>query len=128
MTDRLDEIRARTEAATPGPWRAYGNTVEQEKTGCHQVVGTEFTGGGYMAYERLTTKDEDATFIAHAREDIPYLLAEIERLRAALELGYRATESRNLLAAASDDWGTTPMLAEFHERAGEALWPEGGES
>ena len=60
--------------------------------------------------------------------DIPYLLAEIERLRAALELGYRSTEARNLLAAASDDWGTTPMLAEFHERAGEALWPEGGES
>ena len=85
MTDRLDEIRARTEAATPGPWRAYGNTVEQEKTGCHQVVGTEFTGWGYMAHERLTTKDEDATFIANARNDIPYLLAEIERLRSALE-------------------------------------------
>lgn len=51
--------------------------------------------------------------------------SEIKWLRVVLELGYRATEARNLLAAASDDWGTTPMLSEFHERAGEILWPEG---
>ena len=89
MTDRIEKIRQRAEAATQGPWRAYGNTVEQENTGCHQVVGTELTGVGYMAYERLTTKNEDATFIAHAREDIPYLLAEVERLRAALTLACR---------------------------------------
>ena len=88
MSDRLDEIRQRAEAATQGPWVAHGNTVEQVKTGRHQVVGTELTGPKYpkyMTYERLTTKNEDATFIAHAREDIPYLLAEVGRLRAALE-------------------------------------------
>ena len=85
VTDRLDKIRARAEAATPGPWVAHGNTVEQVKTGGHQVVGTKLTGPKYMTYERLTTKNEDATFIAHSREDISYLLAEVERLRAALE-------------------------------------------
>ena len=94
MTDRLEEIRQRAEAATPGPWVAYGNTVDQEKTGWHQVVGTELTGLPYMTYERLTTKNEDATFIAHAREDIPYLLAEAERLRIALaSVGYRLTRN-----------------------------------
>ena len=94
MSDRLNEIRARAEAATPGPWVAYGNTVEQEKTGWHTVVGTEMTGQAYMAYERLTTKNEDAIFIAHAREDIPYLLAEVERLRAA---SLRTQEDRSHL-------------------------------
>lgn len=96
VTDRLEEIRQRAEAATPGPWRAYGNTVEQEKTGWHQVVGTELTGLPYMTYERLTTKNEDATFIAHAREDIPYLLAEVERLRAALDTEKEANVSESV--------------------------------
>jgi regulator of replication initiation timing len=47
----LDVIRKRAEAATPGPWFA----------------------------EAANTAD--AEFIAHARQDVPKLLAEIERLK-----------------------------------------------
>ena len=82
MTDRLDEIRARAEAATPGPWAA-----EREDDYEWIVVG-----GTYEPDCRYVIADcgfdspqSNATFIAHAREDIPYLLAEVERLRAALE-------------------------------------------
>ena len=146
MTDRLSEIQARAEAATPGPWKPFQPCNEEGYTdwwvwrdngdpfynGVVNVSGREEPGavGDACITDGSDPEQEhnDAAFIAHAREDIPYLLAEVERLRAALELGYRATESRNLLAAASDEWGTTPMLAKFHEKAGEILWPKGGES
>lgn len=52
--ERLAEIKARAEAATSGPW----------DDGCSHAVNGEF--------------------IAHARQDIPDLVAEVERLRAAL--------------------------------------------
>ena len=98
MTDRLEEIRARAEAATPGPWRWRGLLAAK---------GSEQTYAGYpqRVFGRNTdpvdtspaliaetfdghsdTAPPNADFIAHAREDIPYLLAEIERLRAALEV------------------------------------------
>ena len=86
MSDRLNEIRARAEAATPGPWReldaAYGMIVHDTGPDSAQIV--------VLADSRFG--GPDSTFIAHAREDIPYLLAEvgylldeIERLRAAME-------------------------------------------
>ena len=78
MTDRLDEIRARAEAATPGPWReldaAYGMIVHDTGPDSAQIV--------VLADHRFG--GPDSTFIAHAREDIPYLLAEVERLRMAM--------------------------------------------
>ena len=66
---RLDEIRARCEAATPGPWevKVKGNTVES-----HQVMSP---GNGPIC-SAISPKTKNAQFIAHAREDIPYLLAE----------------------------------------------------
>ena len=54
MTDRLDEIRSRAEAANHARNATFIN------------VGTV----------------GDRRDLAHAREDIPYLLAEVERLRA----------------------------------------------
>lgn len=72
--DRLDEIQARCDAATLGPW--------------------EFTPGGAIYHDPLKLiahvlgSGEDsvsnASFIAHSREDIPYLLAEVKRLRDLL--------------------------------------------
>jgi hypothetical protein len=97
MTDRLGEIRQRAEAATPGPWE-FDSHVHGEK-GCrcfsHFVVtGYTLTNPFPCCDETAEAKGasndctstvvtfEDATFITHARQDIPYLLAEIERLRA----------------------------------------------
>jgi hypothetical protein len=62
----LEEIRKRAEAATPGPWREVNLYIESGD-----------------ANERLAEVCEsvDATFIAHAREDVPKLLAEVKRLK-----------------------------------------------
>jgi hypothetical protein len=104
MTDRLDEIRARAEAATPGPWRWRGLLTaegsEQTYAGYSQRV-FRFTTDSLDTSPTLVAETFDghsdtappnAEFIAHARDDIPYLLAEVERLRAALaSVGYRLT-------------------------------------
>ena len=77
----LASIKARCDAARPGPWTAF-------------VEGRDFLGGSTMIRigegddedlhllgydEPVPTEDWD--FIAHARQDIPALIAEIERLK-----------------------------------------------
>jgi hypothetical protein len=69
MTNRIDEIRKRVEAATPGPWLAE-----------HANSGV-FTNPKPYFYEDVTLTQENRDFIAHSREDIPYLLNEIHRLQ-----------------------------------------------
>src|ERR1700743_2796692 len=83
MTDeakRLAEIRARAEKATAGEWlvnpiNAY---VDAAQTDC-----TPLAVCAMLWPTDLRTEDEtfaNAEFIAHARSDIPFLLAVIERL------------------------------------------------
>lgn len=73
MTLDLDAIRARCEATTPGPW----NNDELP-----MIVVDERHNPATVA---ITTCGADAAFIAHARADIPALLAEVERLRAVVD-------------------------------------------
>ena len=85
----LDQIEARAEAATPGPWTTNGAGEVSQHWSCPQpwktVVGTEVAcmaycyGGSAKGVER----DEDAEFIAAARTDVPAL---VDALRAVLEL------------------------------------------
>ena len=103
--ERLAEIRERAEAATPGPWEWDGfseiDEVGAERktlnpkdgfasrwlwSGNEPVVSEwnthccEFAKGVGIASG--VTPSPDATFIAHARQDIPDLLAEVARLTA----------------------------------------------
>jgi len=81
--EELAAIRARAEAATPGPWKVDEGLaladplLEGEGDWYRQIEGWTNTG-----YEWLCLSPEDAAFIAHAREDIPRLLDEVEALRA----------------------------------------------
>jgi len=77
--ERLAEIRERCEAATPEPWviRQCGETGELFVA--YRWDDGEDSGLFNMCQDIEKT---DATFIAHAREDVPALLAEIDRLRA----------------------------------------------
>lgn len=87
----LDAIRARAAAATAGPWRPHeedgSNCVWREElpaaSTCIMSHGTAFALGVAVA-ATPDPNNEDATFIAHAREDVPALLAEVDTLRAAL--------------------------------------------
>jgi len=84
--ERLKEIEGRARAATAGPWG-----VEQD-----DLMWQLFGGDGMMAlqlakcpksgtpYAEYWPNEADSSFIAHARTDVPALVAEVERLRAIL--------------------------------------------
>lgn len=80
LTDeQLAEIKARAAAATPGPWWA-------ESVDCcviSEALGDDDEGGCWVADFGCAFPD-DGEFIAHAREDIPLLVSEVERLREVL--------------------------------------------
>lgn len=98
MTDkRLEEIRKRVEAATPGPWevedyrcdgdwRSTGNVWARNKG--HYHPGTKVCEVNCHSMSSISDPRDigefegNSAFIAHARDDIPFLLAEVERLRA----------------------------------------------
>jgi hypothetical protein len=88
--NHLAEIEDRCNRATPAPWEArHRNTCNPEndpnvKTGMDYFLGWEVDGPPES--ERGTYENgHDAVFVAQARTDIPDLVAEIRRLRAALE-------------------------------------------
>ena len=83
----LDAIEARANAATAGPW-----SIDYiEHTGEHGILINEPDGtlgcAGRLVANWLTYSN--AEFVAHAREDIPALIEEIRRLRAAVGLHCR---------------------------------------
>lgn len=73
MTDeqRLAEIRSRAEAATPGPWQSEceGDLVT---AGPLSLTLADFTW-------RRKPNPADAPFVAHARDDIPWLLDLVQQ-------------------------------------------------
>lgn len=90
----LAAIQARADAATLGPWQwawdddaspPLGQTYGVTDLGNHPVAVTSTSRDGHA----------DADFIAHARTDIPALLAEVAELRAANE---RAEKDADQLA------------------------------
>ncbi len=101
----LKAIRERVAAASNGPWRQeYGWNNGGMATGYFYIP--EHNGGAKV--EMLA---DDTAFIAHARQDIPALLAEVERLTALLAR-VRATcveverewREDSMSAAARGDW------------------------
>ena len=80
--ERIAEIRARREAltehATIGDWHYGGDDAVQvfPATGTSELVATIW---GEADEERVLGE-----FIAHSKDDVDWLLAEVERLRAEL--------------------------------------------
>lgn len=95
MSDqRLREIEARANAATPGPWTPdpYGGDMTPcPRPTCERAVHLQaIEGGDDVSVVRVGWVEEDAvlslsaadlTFIAASRDDVPYLLAEVRRLK-----------------------------------------------
>jgi hypothetical protein len=96
---QIAEIKARADKATPGPWGIGNKTTIG--------LGIENMGGGAYNYDaelaeicpdfdrafdlrgrneeiKVASAEDDAEFVAHARQDVPALLAEVERLKAEL--------------------------------------------
>ena len=77
----LEAIKARCEAATEGPWEFADVAREVWVSGGNiDVVSGE--DGAYIS-------DADGEFIAHAREDVPALVAEVERLQKQLAVAVK---------------------------------------
>lgn len=74
----LAPILARADAATEGPWRLQTAACDHPDADNHSAI----KGGGALVV--ACAEDADATFIAAARTDIPALVSEVTRLRAAL--------------------------------------------
>jgi hypothetical protein len=77
--DRLAAIKARAEAASIGPWTDDGGTVSAPNRPPN--VGPPF---GLTEVVEWVMNDADRAFITHAREDVPWLVAQVERYRSAL--------------------------------------------
>lgn len=76
---RLRQIRQRCEAATPGPWVYFDNGFD----GYIQTANTsEYIVGGERHEGRIEPGDPNAAFIAHSREDIPWLVETLEQAQA----------------------------------------------
>ncbi|MDX2986534.1 hypothetical protein [Streptomyces caniscabiei] len=121
-TQELDEIDARHKAATPGPWGVYefggGTAIDI-------AADLTDTGTGYRARREICRLEDepldndpahrewtaeedwaqvqaDAAFVAHAREDVRLLLAEVRRLRFRLaELGDQGPDDRETVEEAA---------------------------
>src|SRR5271166_4910266 len=78
---RLKEIRERAEAATSGPWVAEISPDGTVAMVDHATLRSDEVDEPLMiaACDVAGNLENDAAFIAHAREDIPFLLSELDR-------------------------------------------------
>ncbi|WP_338640970.1 hypothetical protein [Burkholderia pyrrocinia] len=79
---QLNEIEARCKAATPGPWVSYVEGRDHESGSNFIMTGPEWARSEDIELSGATIADQD--FIAHARQDIPMLVAEVRRLKEML--------------------------------------------
>ena len=107
---RIEEIRARKNAATQGPYKIR---QPARTSGWGLCVGSEryilfrVTGGHTGESERLNkivTREQqrqaDAEFIANAPTDIEFLLSQVEELQSALSMSLRTIEENALTCKA----------------------------
>lgn len=152
MNERIEEIRRREENATRGPWTWDGHRVPtlSGRAGDPDIYeyDTEVIEASHhgecgcrsACTLELEVGPGDRSFIANAREDIPFLLAEVERLerekalvRQAYEekIGYLAKETRRASDMQLLAEKFASQEAEAHTRAEEAMqkvaeaWDEG---
>lgn len=92
---RLAEIQEREKAATEGPWDAHylsddcadiGAGMKHLEDGIVQATWVCSVESGICCGTPLTTEEcANVKFIAHARSDIPWLLAKVEDLQTILK-------------------------------------------
>lgn len=114
--DRLAEIRARLDAATPAPWTRFSrnssNPDEDDWFLGHDVHGPPLAQRGQ--FERVA----DAELITHAPDDLAYLLSLVDQLQGQLDEvtadrdRFQRAENRRLEAALAKASPTAPSANE----------------
>ena len=84
---RIEEIRARCDVATPGPWEHDGMHDEVHGPGYEWVIDEELPDHpDAIPFDQFGHRiNPNYVFAAHARQDIPDLLAEVGQLQAENE-------------------------------------------
>ncbi|MEU0656067.1 hypothetical protein ABZ485_28015 [Streptomyces albogriseolus] len=134
MTDRLTpereaEIAMRDLIATKGPWGLYESgtmidvAADLEETGCgyrarreiarfeDEPLDNDPTHREWTAEEDWEQVRIDAEFVAHARTDVPVLLAELSAVRAE-----RDTAHAELEQLRTSRWDATKVVADLESR------------
>ena len=115
--NRLNEIEARANAATEGPWMG----IRYPDGFLGRVIG----GNGFGVAEDFPD-DADAEFISHARTDVPALVAA---LRAVLNLHFKAQpipaafgtqEGGDYCVTCAEDW-PCPTVETIRQHLGDDL-------
>lgn len=78
----LEAIKARADAATPGPWDFVHVYYGEDTILCVHENGTTTAIANAHTVDGEFNGEINAEFIAHARADIPTLVAEVERQTA----------------------------------------------
>ena len=96
--ERLDAIAARAESATPGPWTLYKVDGRPERLGIDDPEeGSIFVDNSYgLTY---AVNPADARLTAHARTDIPALVAALRAVLAVCDEIEPNTFGDSLIAA-----------------------------
>lgn len=83
--EQLQEIEAGAAAATPGPWRV--GTSDKGSVFCPFALAPEGPNGerNLLRLNPNFRVMEDVAFIAHARTDVPALVAEVRQQRVELD-------------------------------------------
>lgn len=81
--ERLAEIAGRADAATPGVWKLWGMSVMADQDGTSNVDTAVDVARTLYRDDAGKPRTWDAEFIAHARQDVPRLVAA---LRAVLDV------------------------------------------
>ena len=97
--EQLAEIEERAKAATEGPWYAVNYSDPSQPSSwsveCH-MPDTLTVAIATNGYGEEGEPERNAWFIAHAKQDIPALLAHVQTLQAELDQ-LRTIFSRDLL-------------------------------
>jgi hypothetical protein len=92
----VEEIQARLEAATPGPWfrspeaalRLDGTITVRARSGNQPIARIRSVDRDELWPDPDGQTKRDAEFIAHAPVDISYLLSGVEQVRRRLQEEY----------------------------------------
>ena len=84
--ETLARIRKRADAATPGPWEAFGTVIDAytgpgDCPGCSGILSPAHEPSCYHS-EIAGAGEQDAEFIAAARTTVPALLDALEKVLA----------------------------------------------
>ena len=119
--EELQVIKDRYEKAASGPWEFRDDNEGTEYRPFWVVSENNADSGEWLA-EIHVGSELDAEFIAHARQDVPALIEEVERLREALE--FYADKENYRLNPIGHGYHSPYVMADGGNKARKAL---GGE-